>query len=175
MGYKAGSKMRYLATISLGITFSILILFVGTGSGRAVPPTNSSSQIFDDRAILTDFYYATDGPNWLNQENWLSDQPLDTWYGVKTDESSLDVLSLLLSGNGITGEIPYELTLMSRVETINLERNQLHGQIPQIANWSQLRTLNLHRNNLRGEIPPELGQLRELRSLNLRTPNKMAC
>ncbi len=27
-------------------------------------------------------YNATDGPNWIDNENWLSDAPLGEWYSV---------------------------------------------------------------------------------------------
>ena len=35
-----------------------------------------------DRDALIAFYNATDGPNWTDNTNWCSDEPLDTWYGV---------------------------------------------------------------------------------------------
>ena len=38
-----------------------------------------------DRAALVALYEATDGPNWVNSDNWLSDAPLGEWYGVRTD------------------------------------------------------------------------------------------
>ena len=40
-----------------------------------------------DRAALVALYNATDGPNWVNNENWLTDAPLRDWYGVATDAS----------------------------------------------------------------------------------------
>ena len=40
-----------------------------------------------DRDVLVAFYHATNGPNWLNSGNWLSDKPLGAWHGVTTDNS----------------------------------------------------------------------------------------
>ncbi len=40
-----------------------------------------------DRAALVALYNATDGPNWVNNGNWLTDAPLGDWYGVDTDVS----------------------------------------------------------------------------------------
>ena len=40
-----------------------------------------------DRDILIALYETTDGPNWLNSDNWLTDAPLGEWYGVDTDAS----------------------------------------------------------------------------------------
>ena len=46
-------------------------------------PTSSSPS--GERAALVALYNATDGPNWSRRDNWLTDQPLSTWYGVSTD------------------------------------------------------------------------------------------
>ena len=37
-----------------------------------------------DRAALVALYEATDGPNWVDNGNWLTDAPLGEWYGVDT-------------------------------------------------------------------------------------------
>ncbi|MCY3704473.1 MAG: Ig-like domain-containing protein [Gammaproteobacteria bacterium] len=61
-----------------------------------------------DRAALIALYVATDGPNWTNDENWLTDAPLDDWYGVEASTSEV-VTGVDLYGNGLTGPIPPEL------------------------------------------------------------------
>ena len=69
-----------------------------------------------DRAALVALYNATDGPNWVNSDNWLTDAPLGDWYGVETDVSGR-VVRLDLGGtwdsetrrdivHGLTGPIP---------------------------------------------------------------------
>ena len=35
-----------------------------------------------DRDVLVSLYEATDGPNWTNSTNWLTDKDLSTWHGV---------------------------------------------------------------------------------------------
>ena len=56
-----------------------------------------------DRAVLVALYHATNGDNWTNNSNWLSDAPLNQWYGVDTDNRwNVHVLSLTttsLQGN----------------------------------------------------------------------------
>ena len=37
------------------------------------------------RDALAALYRATDGPNWKNNSNWLSDRPFGEWYGVVSD------------------------------------------------------------------------------------------
>ena len=39
-----------------------------------------------ERAALVALYHATDGANWENSANWLSEAPIGEWYGV-TDDS----------------------------------------------------------------------------------------
>ena len=46
-----------------------------------------------DRGALIALYNATDGPNWVDAENWLTDKPLGDWYGVDPTiaDGSLDL------------------------------------------------------------------------------------
>ena len=57
-------------------------------AGRRLPPRRTTCRAprrltvaNPDRAGLVALYEATDGPNWINNEGWLSDAPLDEWYG----------------------------------------------------------------------------------------------
>ena len=81
-----------------------------------------------DRDILIALYNATDGPNWVNNENWLTDAPIGDWYGVDTDASGR-VVRLDLSGqldqqtrewdtHGLAGSIPLELGGLASLETL---------------------------------------------------------
>ena len=36
--------------------------------------------------MLVAFYNATDGPNWIDNQNRLTDSPLTDWAGVNADE-----------------------------------------------------------------------------------------
>ena len=126
-----------------------------------------------DRAALVALYGATDGPNWVNNENWLTDAPLGEWYGVGTDGSGR-VVSLDLSGrwddemqevirHGLRGTIPTELGALIKLRTLVLSRNELTGPIPsELGNLSNLTTLDLDNNTLSGPIPPELANLANL-------------
>ena len=59
----------------------------------------------DDRAVVVAHYNATDGDNWVNQDNWLSGEPLDQWYGVTADGNGR-VTELRLSDHRLSGELP---------------------------------------------------------------------
>ena len=53
-------------------------------------------------------YEVTDGANWDNNTNWLSDAPLGAWYGVTTDTAGR-VTKLSLIENNLEGPLPAEL------------------------------------------------------------------
>ncbi|KAG6658377.1 hypothetical protein CIPAW_04G156600 [Carya illinoinensis] len=72
--------------------------------------------------------------------------------------SSTNLLVLKANNNLFNGTIPQDL---SRLTTILLDRNQLFNS------WKSLNTLNLSRNAISGQIPEELGSLPGLTELDL--------
>ena len=128
----------------------------------AVTPPPSS-----DRDALVALYNATDGDNWANNDNWLSDRPLGEWYGVATDAAGR-VIELYLLDNGLSGEIPSELGSLANLEGLWLIGNQLRGEIPsELGSLANLQSLRLSDSRLSGEIPAELGNLSNLETLRL--------
>ncbi len=131
-----------------------------------------------DRAPLVALYHAANGPNWVDNENWLSDTPLDDWYGVDTDADGR-VVRVNLGGrldsqngrwirHGLKGAIPPELGSLAKLEGLWLYVNELSGTIPpELGSLAGLQRLSLSANELSGAIPTELGSLTDLRSLNL--------
>ncbi len=120
-----------------------------------------------DREALVVLYNATDGPNWDYDENWLSNAPLDEWYGVTTNNGGR-VTELSLDGNELTGEIPPELGSLASLTELRLDGNELNGEIPpELGSLANLMELDLDLNDLSGEIPPEMGSLANLEVLYL--------
>ena len=121
----------------------------------------------DDRAALVALYNATDGPDWTDNTNWLSDAPIGKWYGISTDIAGR-VTGINLGGNDLSGLIPPELGNLSNLEDLTLFGNQLSGPIsPELGKLSNLERLYLGGNDLNGSIPPELGNLSNLEGLYL--------
>ena len=119
-----------------------------------------------DRDALVALHHATSGANWRSNRNWLSNAPLDQWYGVTTNSSDR-VTELELSFNGLTGQLPAQLDSLSSLTRLDLSDNQLSGQIPvQLGNLSNLEELDLWFNQLSGQIPVQLSNLSNLESLN---------
>ena len=120
-----------------------------------------------ERPVLVALYNATDGANWVNNSNWLSDAPLGAWYGVYTNFEG-QVTGLDLAKNRLDGELPADLGGLSKLITLNLLENGLTGEIPpELGDLTHLVYLQLQWNKLTGEIPPELGNLTNLRTMGL--------
>ncbi len=123
---------------------------------------------YSDREILEILYTATGGEEWNNREGWLTDAPLNDWYGVTTNTEGR-VTGLSLRENNLSGPIPPELGNLTRLEEwLELQTNSLTGPVPpELGKLTQLKRLNLGENSLTGTIPPELGNLTQLQYLLL--------
>ncbi len=160
--------------------------FAGTATGDF-----TLTIIRPELAALHALYNATDGANWINSGNWLSDAALSDWHGIKTDDEGR-ITEIYLIGNNLSGEIPAALGKLSHLEGLYLARNELSGSIPpelgdlynlevlmlfdndltgaiphQLGNLDSLEVMHLSRNQLSGDIPTELGDLENLRRLHL--------
>ena len=155
------------------------------GDSESIPTGTTlspgSEPLSGDAATLAAFYNATDGPNWSDNTNWLTDAPISDWSGVSVwhgvtvsnieNGSAVErcvVRRLDLGFNQLSGEIPAELANLPNLEDLDLRGNQLSGEIPaELGNLSNLISLYLSFNQLSGEIPAELGNEPNLRSLDL--------
>jgi Leucine-rich repeat (LRR) protein len=137
----------------------------GSAAASAAVTVMDDSQ---DREALTALYNSTDGSNWTNYENWLSDRPLGEWHGVTTDSDGR-VTELDLSENNLQGSLTPELANLGKLRRLFLDRNNLEGIIPpELGRLSQLQGLNLSVTGLSGPIPAELGNLSAMKHLVLR-------
>ncbi|MCY3944229.1 MAG: hypothetical protein OXG18_10800, partial [Gemmatimonadetes bacterium] len=120
-----------------------------------------------DRPVLEILYDELDGGNWTDNTNWLTDAPIDEWYGVSTGAGGR-VDTLDLSYNSLMGEIPPELGDLSNLEMLSFEGDSLTGEIPpELGDLSNLEIMWLGFSSLTGDIPPELGDLSSLEWLDL--------
>ena len=113
------------------------------------------------REALAVLYTATNGDNWTNKANWLTDRDIATWHGVGVSNGR--VLRLDLVDNNLTGQIPVELGNLTMLTELNLSANGMNGSIPSaLGSLTNLTSLSLGWNRLSGEIPVELGNLTDL-------------
>ncbi len=119
----------------------------------------------EDRPALEALYAATNGQNWEESDNWLSERPISEWHGVTVDVNGR-VNGLYLSSNDLAGEIPDDLGSLTGLRRLNLGSNDLTGEIPEeLGGLTNLDRLVLSRNGLTGDIPNELENLTNLKWL----------
>ena len=139
----------------------------GNETASFTDQTVTNNTVASDREALVALYNATGGANWTNNTNWLSNEPLSSWYGVNTTIYGR-VTRLYLPENELSGEIPVELGVLADLQELQLHQNRLSGEIPvELGSLTSLTLLFLHQNELSGEIPVELGNLTYLLYLYL--------
>lgn len=82
-----------------------------------------TSREMSERELLIEFYKATDGDNWTNNENWCSDKPLDEWYGIGIQYTTGHVISINLPSCGLTGIA--DLRGLTHLSDIDVSNNAL--------------------------------------------------
>jgi len=131
--------------------------FCNTGAGTCSPSSCRQS----DSLSLVALYNSTNGANWTN--TWNLNSPLDSWFGVKLNETGCVILldldgvedfdSGVSPGNNLVGTMPEKIGELTNITYLNLDNNELSGSLPQsILNLVNLTNLELTKNQLSGEL-----------------------
>ena len=127
-----------------------------------------------EKAALISIYEALNGDEWLNNENWCSDRPLNEWYGVNVDTDGF-VTGLSLgdaSGNlndiHTVGYIPDEILDLSGLKALSVNYARLLGNpLLTVSKIKGLEFLGLDQCNISCDFPEELCELTDLYYLSL--------
>eukprot|EP00531_Pseudo-nitzschia_arenysensis_P002152 CAMPEP_0116135628 /NCGR_PEP_ID=MMETSP0329-20121206/11289_1 /TAXON_ID=697910 /ORGANISM="Pseudo-nitzschia arenysensis, Strain B593" /LENGTH=550 /DNA_ID=CAMNT_0003630435 /DNA_START=121 /DNA_END=1773 /DNA_ORIENTATION=- len=134
-----------------------------------------------ERYIATLLYIATNGEDWYEQFNFLSQFDVCRWTVSFADESDFNpdnvaqlnvkglgcnkngrVVTIRIWWNNLSGTVPEELGLLDLNQLV-LTGGSLVGTFPSfVANFSKLENLSLSDNCLTGTIPEELGDISSL-------------
>ncbi len=156
----------------------------------------SNCNLLDDIDALVALYYATDGPNWTNNTNWLKGS-VGTWHGVTFfnpptyepgstqpedgvrvpgEQSGLEgtaieprVIEVNLTGNNLVGSLPASIGKLDAVGLFWLGGNPgLTGSLPtEIGTMWALKDLNIANSGLSGSIPSSMGGLPAILQIQL--------
>jgi Leucine-rich repeat (LRR) protein len=122
----------------------------------------SSAQAVEvgDSLALVDLYNSTGGPSWVNHTNWLTSNPVSTWYGVSTLVlvDSPRVFALSLQGNNLIGTLPASIGNLTGLSFLTLPYNKLSGSLPStlpnmVTPSFPSCTIDVSHNELTGMIP----------------------
>ncbi len=159
----------------------IFILGLLVFASTVLSPVSSAAKVTtraSDSLALLELYEHTNGPGWRFNAGWLSEAPIEQWFGVKTalivneGDTLKVVVELHNSSSDAGGTLPdlnlpnlerLELTFMRltgdipnfnlpRLKFLSLSGNKFDGTIPAF-NLPELETLVLNHNPLRGTIP----------------------
>ncbi len=152
----------------MALLVATLLLGLACDDG-VTDPDDAPPVELSDREVLELLYASTSGPDWTDNEHWLSDRPLADWYGVSVDESG-SVVEIDLHSNDLSGRIPPAVGQLANLRVLILRTNELTGAMPPaLGELSSLRVLDLRSNELTGAIPIALSQLPNLNTLYLRS------
>eukprot|EP00956_Cyclotella_meneghiniana_P043208 scaffold258008_cov103-Cyclotella_meneghiniana.AAC.2 len=115
------------------------------------------------RYALAVTYYATNGPGWYNQINFLSEKDECEWneiseqdgyfIGAGDCDSKGFVSALALWSNNLVGALPEELGTLSTITTFSLYDNNMRGPPPNILRKLHgLKVLYLNKNQFLGDL-----------------------
>ena len=103
---------------------------------------------------LSALFKDTNGQNWRDNTNWLSDLSFDQWYGVSTLDNG-NVESLRLYRNLLNGLIPSEIVNLTDLRELSLSSNQI-SDISGLSGFTNLHYLSLSDNQI-SDISPLSG------------------
>ena len=114
MGDRNTVRLAWVALLELAVGALVLPVVLACGI--------FGSDLEPDREALVAIYNATNGEFWARRQDWLSNAPIGTWYGVTTNDSGR-VTELDLSENRLVGEVPSELGNLASLQELYLWDN----------------------------------------------------
>ena len=81
--------------------------------------------------------------------------------------SKTKLSDLLLANNSFRGILPTSLNGKDTLEKIHIDRNYLHGDLPNFASMPNLKYISAYDNAFVGGLDPQLATLQDLRTLQL--------
>ena len=130
-----------------------------------------TQEITGERAALEEIYRRLHGEDWTDSENWCTDAPLKSWYGVMTNtfKGEEHVVYLHLQYVGAHGELPEAIGELKYLRELWIIGNEgITGTIPSsLGGLTDLRDLTISGTSVSGMIPPRLGSPKKLEILGL--------
>jgi len=98
-----------------------------------------------EKDALVALYNATDGPNWNNNTNWNTAEPVATWDRVDIEDGH--IVRLPLNYNNLTGYLPNDLQNLVSLKYLGIFGNNISGTIPDLTSIATLNQFSISNNN----------------------------
>ncbi|MBC1808119.1 cell surface protein [Listeria sp. FSL L7-0993] len=152
--------ITFLSTIAISFSIFSVLPLSGLALEQETAPTEMKQQVNSTNAV-TDVVTAQDlgGQTWLINE--VNQQLAPKKVGVNLTFGDLTKITrIVITGQGITGEVPPEIKNLVSLESLLLYSNNLTGTIPaELGELTKLKELRLDYNDLTGAIPDGLGNI----------------
>lgn len=152
--------ITFLSTIAISFSIFSIHPLSGLALEKETAPREMKQQVNSTNAA-TDVVTAQDlgGQTWLINE--VNKQLAPKKVGVNLTFGDLTKITrIVITGQGITGEVPPEIKNLVSLESLLLYSNNLTGTIPaELGELTKLRELRLDYNDLTGTIPDGLGNI----------------
>jgi len=103
---------------------------------------------------------------WERDDQWMTGDDVCDWYGIECKKE--EITQWNMSANNLRGEIPAEISILSKLELIDLSTNQLIKRVPaSVYKFSSLKQLILKDNSLTGTISNDIGYARNAEEIDL--------
>jgi len=123
-----------------------------------------------DRRALMAMYQSLNGVHWARQSNWNTDKWVCYWEGVDCQGKAghMRVSSITLVSNGLMGQLPDEIKMVTQLKSLDVSGNELSGPLPiAMSNLTKLAAIKVRGNRLSGQIPPTVQRMQQLELLDL--------
>lgn len=147
----ATSSLRRLFT---QLAASALLAAAVVSAQAAIPPSQ--------RQYLMDFYFATNGPNWLNNSGWGGVPGTEcNWAGITCDVGETTVTGMQFVANAMSSSPPGtplpDWAALPDLTSISIVSSTLTGPLPPIAGLTQLTFFSVGNNQFTGPLPDPSG------------------
>jgi len=109
---------------------------------RFLQPWKGAPSFAEQVEALKEFYTLKDGEHWNYRDNWMSDKPINEWFGVNNyafGDTIIGnyILFLNLESNEIKGKIPESFAKLmpysKKYGNVGIQGNLLSGKIPDVV------------------------------------------
>lgn len=167
----ASTATSLTVTVPVGATTGPVSVTTANGTGTSTGNFTVASCVpAIERAALIALYNSTDGSNWgAENQNWLNADE-STWYGIKVTNCHIEEIDLAYVN--LQGSIPVALKDLVELDSLVLLSDGLTGIIPpELGQLSKLKCLMIGSsgtgNTITGTLPKEIGNLTNLIRLDL--------